>query len=124
MSFLNLTNPNNGVATNPTSLYVPVNVDGVFADSDIYDSKGFRTTIDDQQSDYRIGLVVDYIEGTARLGRTDSSGNKTALTVDESAGQIFLEGLNIQSNSSSGASGRFLNIFVNGFAYKLQLLAP
>ncbi len=77
-----------GAAVNPTTHFVPVNAGGYFGDSTIYDD-GTRLYAEDTDG---WGMEFDYDGNTAKLGDVNSNLNKTLISLDDSANQIYITG--------------------------------
>ncbi len=113
--------------TNPTSLQLPVNINGVFEDSVLYTNaaQSALNTIFPGGTGGGKGLYLDSNAQTYSLGDHNAIQNNTAIVIDDINSAIKLQGINIVTTGGVHAvTTKFLNLTVQGTPYVIQLLQP
>ena len=111
---------NSNARVNPTSTYLPININGKFVDSEI------NRPVDGQlQTNFAVGAIGLKLDSTSNqytLGDYNSINNRTTITVDDSNQTI-----KINSSTTGGShlpTATFLKITVNGTPFTIGLLTP
>ena len=111
---------NSNAKVNPTTNYLPINVNGEFLDSDIN-----RPADGQLQTNFGgagLGLKLDSTAGQYTLGDFDNVDNNTKIIVDDANNTIKISAATV--GGVHGPTATFLKISVNGSPYTLGLLAP
>lgn len=74
-------------------------------------------------NNYR-GLNLDFGNLQYWLGDYSSTTNGYWLMIDDNNGELYFNGVNLESSNSSGNSGQHLVIVLNGNQYKIKLENP
>jgi len=113
-------------SVNPTTLFLPVNKNGVFVDSNAKTNDGqtvFYTSFPGLSGGNK-GIYLDSSTQVYKLGDFNNVQNNTAIVLDDINSKILLTGLNIVTTGGvHSITTKFLNITVQGTQYCLQLLS-
>ena len=105
---------------NPTSDFLPKRSGNSFVDSPLQSNSN-----DDLKSVFSSsykGLNLEPLSGLYELGDFANNSNGTLLSVNDNGPYIELRGLITATGGVHVASGTYLNIYVNGTSYYLNLL--
>jgi len=132
------TRPASGSVPNPTTTFLPVNIDGSFVDSNWTQDKqvnesAYIETVDNNATPFGFKYLIP--AETVYMGDFDAVGNGTLITIKDGPGDIDLDGARVNfttdavtitgavlSGTASGASGQHLRLTINGTIYKIALL--
>jgi len=111
---------NNNTKVNPTTNYLPINVNGKFEDSEIN-----RPADGQLQTNFvtgPVGLKLDSTSAQYTLGDYANLANNTKIIVDDANNTIKISAATV--GGTHLPTSTFLKISVNGSNYTLGLLAP
>tara|TARA_R110000822_G_scaffold8411_4_gene33102 strand:+ start:84 stop:440 length:357 start_codon:yes stop_codon:yes gene_type:complete len=111
---------NNNAKVNPTTNYLPINVNGEFLDSEL--NRPNDGVLQTNFSSGAIGLQLNSTSTQFTLGDFDNIGNNTKIIVDDTNNTIKISAATVGGAHLPTAT--FLKISVNGSPYVLGLLAP
>lgn len=125
MASITVGNINGNASVNPTSLYYPVNINGVFEDGMLLqnDAGNFLQTANEP------GFTIDQDNQTAVFGfatglNFNVDAGNAQVQINASDGQFCVNGSSITAGTAGVSAGLHLIVYVNGVQYKLALLLP
>jgi hypothetical protein len=111
---------NSNARVNPTTNYLPINVNGKFVDSELY-----RPSDGQLQKNFHgvgLGLKLDFLANQYTLGDFDNVASNTKIIVDDANNTIKISAATV--GGTHLPTSTFLKITVNGTPFTLGLLQP
>jgi hypothetical protein len=114
-------------SVNPTTLFIPVNKNGVFVDSNAKTNDGqsvFFTQFPGITGGDK-GIYLDSSTQVYKLGDFNNVQNGVSIVLDDANTKIKIQGTNtVTTGGVHSITTKFLNLNVQGIDYVIQLLTP